>query len=141
MKRLIAGILSFVMTFGGAIPVYAEPDLEVPEEPGITEEYQYTVNVTPTFSITNKKAECKTVVLGISGTATQIDISMILQKKVNGTWYYDSTWYRSFNSWYAMYTTTKSPLSSGTYRLKSVVRVHNGSDYETITVYSTSASC
>ena len=40
-----------------------------------------------------------------------------------------------------MLTTTKSGLSSGTYRLKTVAKVYSGNNYETITVYSYTASC
>ena len=51
------------------------------------------------------------------------------------------SWSKTFNSWYAMYSTSKSSLSSGTYRLKTVARVYSGNSYETITIYSSSASC
>ena len=35
----------------------------------------------------------------------------------------------------------KESLSSGTYRVKTVAKVYNGSAYETITIYSKTASC
>ena len=40
------------------------------------------------------------------------------------------------SSWYAIYSNSKESLSSGTYRVKTVAKVYNGSAYETITIYS-----
>ena len=59
-----------------------------------------------------------------------------------GKWWIDVTsWSKTFNTYTAIYSTSKSSLSSGTYRLKTIAKVYNGSDYETITIYSSTVSC
>ncbi|WP_410068679.1 hypothetical protein [Ruminococcus sp.] len=93
------------------------------------------------MSISNKTATCKSTVRGISGTTTKIVITQTLQKKNGSSWNKYSSWTKTFNSWYAIYSNSKESLSSGTYRVKTVAKVYNGSAYETITIYSKTVSC
>lgn len=142
MRRIIAILLSFVMTLGMGITAFAEPEEETPIDIGIIEEYQYTNKISSDLSISNHTATCKSVVRGDSSLATKVVVTQTLQETFDGcTWYYIDSWSKTFNSWYAIYTTSKSSLSSGTYRLKSVAKVYSGSNYETITVYSRTATC
>lgn len=142
MRRIIAILLSFVMTLGMGVTAFAEPEEEMPIDIEIIEDYQYTNKISSDMSISNNTATCKSVVRGDSSLATKVVITQTLQQTFGGcSWYYVDSWSKTFNFWYAMYTTSKSSLSSGTYRLKTVAKVYSGNNYETITVYSRTASC
>lgn len=141
MKRIFAILLSFVMSLGIGISAYALPEEETPIDIGFVDEYSYTDKISSDMSISNKTATCKSVVRGDTSLATKIVITQTLQKKSGNSWTYVTSWSKTFNSWLAIYTTSKSSLSSGTYRLKTVAKVYSGNSYETITVYSRTASC
>lgn len=141
MKRLIAVFLSFAMLSAASFSVSADNELDTPIDPEIVEEYQYTASLTSTLSISNNTATCNSVVRGMSNLATKVVVTQTLQKKSGSTWTYVTSWSKTFNSWLAMYSNSKSSLSSGTYRLKTVAKVYSGNNYETITVYSSTASC
>ncbi|MFR1184880.1 MAG: hypothetical protein ACLSDC_04220 [Ruminococcus sp.] len=79
--------------------------------------------------------------MGFSDKTTKVVVTHTLEKK-SGKWWIDVTsWSKTFNTYTAIYSTSKSSLSSGTYRLKTVAKVYKGSAYETITIYSKTASC
>ncbi len=141
MRRIIAIMLSFVMTLGMSTTAFADPEEETPVVIEITEDYLYTNKISSDLSISNHTATCKSVVRGDSSLATKVVITQTLQKKNGNSWTYVTSWSKTFNTWYAIYTTSKSSLSSGTYRLKTVAKVYSGNNYETITVYSRTASC
>lgn len=141
MKKLISVLLSLTLVFTNCLFVSAEPDLDAPVDIEIIEDYQYTASLTSTLSISNKTASCKSVVRGISNIATKVIVTQTLQKKNGNSWNNVISWTKTFNSWYAIYTTTKSSLSSGTYRLRTIAKVYSGNNYETIPVYSNTYSC
>ena len=129
MKRIIVILLSLLMAIGMGITAFADPEEETPIDIGIIEEYQYTNSISSDMSISNNTASCKSVVRGFSGLATKIIITQTLQQSFDGySWYYVDSWNKTFYSWYAIYTTSKSSLSSGTYRLKTVAKVYSGND-------------
>ena len=99
------------------------------------------IKISGTLSISNKAATCKSTVRGISGTTTKIVITQTLQKKNGSSWNKYSSWTKTFNSWYAIYSNSKESLSSGTYRVKTTADVYSGSKYETVTAFSKTASC
>ncbi|MBR1823171.1 MAG: hypothetical protein IJ779_02935, partial [Ruminococcus sp.] len=119
----------------------ADNELDTPIDTEIVEEYQYTASLVSTLSISNKAATCNSMVRGMSNLATKVVVTQTLQKKSGSTWNYVTSWSKTFNSWLAMYSNSKSSLSSGTYRLKTVAKVYSGNSYETITIYSNTASC
>ena len=141
MKRMLAMFLFVAMIFAASFSVSADNELDTPIDPEIVEEYQYTSSLTSTLSISNNTATCNSVVRGMSNLATKVVVTQTLQKKSGSTWTYVTSWSKTFNSWLAMYSNSKSSLSSGTYRLKTVAKVYSGNSYETITVYSRTASC
>ena len=141
MRRIIAILLSLMMATGMGITAFADPEEETPIDIGIIEDYQYTNSISSDMSISNNTASCKSVVRGFSGLANKVVITQTLQKKNGNSWTYVTSWSKTFNSWLAIYTTSKSSLSSGTYRLKTVAKIYSGNNYETITVYSRTASC
>ena len=137
MKKMIVVAL-VVLTFSNINTIaYAEPTIDEV----VIEEYQYTSRLSSDISISNNTASCKSSVYGFSGLATKVVVTQTLQKKSGNSWAYVTSWRKTFNSWLAIYTTSKSSLSSGTYRLKTVAKVYSGNSYETITVYSRTASC
>lgn len=124
-----------------SLTAFAETELQTPSDDDISVCYLYTDKISGTLSISNKTVTCKSTVRGISGTTTKIVITQTLQKKNGSSWNKYSSWVKTFNSWYAIYSNPKESLSSGTYRVKTVAKVYKGSAYETITVYSKTASC
>ena len=93
------------------------------------------------MTISNKTASCRSTILGSSDNITKVVVSHTLEKQ-SGKWWIDvASWTKTFNTNTAVYLTSKSSLSSGTYRLKTVAKVYNGSDYEIITIYSSTVSC
>ena len=141
MKKLLALLVSFVMVCGGGISVCAEPQLSTPVEGEFTEYYKYASKVYNSMTISNKTASCRSTILGSSDNITKVVVSHTLEKQ-SGKWWIDvASWTKTFNTNTAVYLTSKSSLSSGTYRLKTIAKVYNGSDYETITIYSSTAFC
>ena len=140
MKRLMSLAMTILLALNTSLVVLADPDPEVPVEPGIIEEYQYTSSISSSLYISNKSASCQSTVYGFSNLATRVEITQTLQKKSGNSWNFYTSWVKNYYTWYGMLTTTKSGLS-GTYRLKTVAKVYSGNNYETITVYSYTASC
>ncbi|MBQ7071486.1 MAG: hypothetical protein IJM87_09435 [Ruminococcus sp.] len=141
MKRIISIALVILLSINTSIIAFAEPETDTPIEPDIIEEYQYTSNLGNDLYISNKTASCQSSVYGFSGLATRVEITQTLQKKSGSSWNFYTSWVKNYYTWYGILTTTKSGLSSGTYRLKTVAKVYSGNNYETITVYSYTASC
>ena len=99
--------------------------------------YFRTCNVT--LGISNGKATAKTDAKCLSGV-TKITIKMHLQKKVSGTWTNLASWSGTKNDVNYSLTKTKS-ITSGTYRVKSVVSAYKGTACETVTRYSSIKTC
>ena len=72
---------------------------------------------------------------------TKVEVTHTLQKQIYGYWSDIESWSKTVNTWYVIYTTSRSNLSAGMFRLKTVAKVYSGNNYETITVYSRTASC
>ena len=141
MKKVISTIISVVIMLCLSLTAFAEPELQTPSDHDISVCYLYTDKISGTLSISNKAATCKSTVRGISGTTTKIVITQTLQKKNGSSWNKYSSWTKTFNSWYAIYSNSKESLSSGTYRVKTVADVYSGSKYETVTSFSKTVSC
>ena len=117
-----------------------EEEPPVPDDP--EEPYLYTREISSTLSISGNTATCLSQVIGKPDSVTKIEITQTLQETFGGiSWYYVASWNNTFYDWYAMYTNTKNPISGGNYRVKTVAKVYSGSDYETITFYSTTVTC
>ena len=86
------------------------------------------------------KRACQSVVRGIYDLATKVEITHTLQKQIYGYWSDIETWSNTFYSWYGNLVSTRSNLSAGMFRLKTVAKVYCGNNYETITVYSSQVS-
>ena len=102
MRRIIAILLSLVMTLGMGITAYADPEEDTPVDVEIIEDYQYTNKISSDMSISNNTASCKSVVRGDSSLATKVVITQTLQKKSGNSWTYVTSWSKTFNSWLAI---------------------------------------
>ena len=105
--------------------------------------YDIAKNVNSDLSISGTKAECKSQVFGVN--ATKITVEHTLQKYSGWFWIWNdvegASWSKTVNNSSLNLSNTKSGLSSGKYRLKSVFTLtdKNGKS-ETITVYSSEVS-
>jgi len=129
MKRLLSLMLVVIAIINSAFSVSAEPETEEPIGTEIIEEYLYTDYISSDLSISNKTATCASIVYGSPPNATKIVITQTLQKKNGLSWTDVKSWTKTFNSWLAMYNTSKSSLSSGTYRLNHQTKIF----YNTVT--------
>lgn len=97
----------------------------------------YTNSFSSTLTVSGTTATCKSKLNGYNGVTTKIVISQTLQKKnSSGNWTNVKTSSTTINSFVGSLTKSYSGLSSGTYRVKSVFTVYSGSNYETLTKYS-----
>ncbi len=98
--------------------------------------YLYTNQAYSNLTIYKGVASCKSTIYGISGVTTKIEVTQTLQVKDGLSWRRVTEWSETFNSWYCSYPNSYSPIGSGTYRVKTVVKVYKGTAYETIYTYS-----
>ena len=141
MKKIISTFLSLLLAFNIGSTVYAEGEYDIPEEEVTIEEYLYTLQISNSLSITNHTASCLSTVVGYPELTTKIRIEQILQKKNGSSWSNKVYFINTYNTYIAIYSTQKSDLQSGTYRLKTIAKVYSGDDYETITKYSNTCTC
>jgi len=122
-KYLSAFFLALIMiTMMCSITAYA-----------VDAKYSYTTSATSTLTITSGTAYCKSTAKGNS-TVTEIDAVQYLEKKSGSNWVAVSggTWSGSANTRVLNMSNSKSNLSGGTYRLRTVFTVYNGSNSETV---------
>ena len=129
MKKLFAFVLTLALLSLSLVNVYAALEEPTCEDYEISPYYVYTTSLNSVLAISSTSGTCKSTVLAQSGV-TKIVVSQKLQKKVDGTWENVSTWKKTFTASYAVYTNTKSSLSSGTYRTRTVAKVYKGSNCE-----------
>lgn len=101
---------------------------------------KYTSYCVSSISTANGRAECASYVTGYQNETTKIYIEQTLQRRGTYGWVNEQTWTSTTNSYYASLTNYKYNLISGTYRVKSFVKVYSGTDYETITTYSSEST-
>ncbi|MCD7731719.1 MAG: hypothetical protein LUI05_09545 [Oscillospiraceae bacterium] len=124
MKKVISAAIAvataLVMLFG--ITAYAAQA-----------RYSYTSAVSSTLSISSGTANCQSVLSGTSAV-THIFATQYLEKKSGTTWTTVSggTWNDSTSNISLVMTNSKSGLSSGTYRLRSVFVVYSQANCETV---------
>jgi len=143
MKQKLSKIIIVVTLVGilMAIPVFSvhATELDTPIGDEIIEEYQYTNSVSANLSIASKTATCRSTVVGKSGV-TKIVLTQYMQKYVNGSWTNVSTWNKTVNTYVVSFTNTKSSLSSGTYRTRTVAKVYKNNNYETVSANSSNVT-
>lgn len=136
MKKLITLFLVLALLSISLVNVYAAAKIPSFDDNKISPCYLYTSNLKSELSISSKSGICKSTITVKSGT-TKIVVSQKLQKKVDGAWETVTKWSKTFTTISAVYTNSKSSLSAGTYRTRTVAKVYKGSDYEKISTNST----
>ncbi len=99
--------------------------------------YSYTAAVSCSLTISNKTAYCDSTAVGMNGV-TKILATQYLEKKMTFTGYSywetvsGGTWSNTVNGYDIEMINSKSSLTSGTYRLRTVFTVYSGTSYETV---------
>ena len=120
-------------------PVYTAnaADSNTKDDYGVSPCYSYTSSITTGLSISGGDAICNTYVEGYYGSTSKITITQTLQRKSGSSWVDVWSWTNTEYYWYYSYTNYYYPLTKGaTYRVKSCIKVYQGSSYETIYTYS-----
>lgn len=133
IKKVASLLCAVVLSTSFAVGNVASAAVILPDVPS----YSYTSECSSTLSISGTTATCKSSVTGYYNKTTKIVVNQTLQKKnSSGDWEYVYSWYDTIYNYCGSVTNTKSSLSSGTYRLKTVATVYAGTANETITKYS-----
>lgn len=133
IKRVTSLLCAAVLSASFAVGNIASAAVPIPDSPA----HEYARNCNSILSVSGTTATCKSNVVGFPGRTTKIVINQTLQQKgSSGNWDYVYSWYDTFNDSSVLFTNTKSSLSSGTYRVKTVATVYEGTENETITEYS-----
>lgn len=133
IKKVASLLCAVVLSTSFAVGNVASAAVILPDAPA----YSYTSECSSTLSISGTTATCKSSVTGYYNETTKIVITQTLQKKnSSGDWDDVCSWNGTIYSFQGSLTNTKSSLSSGTYRLKTVATVYAGTANETITKYS-----
>lgn len=139
MKRLLSFFLSaalMITTFG----LTASANVVTSPEDEISPQYAYTQSISSGLSISNLKASCTSVVIGNSSKTTKIYLTQTLQKNTGSSWRNVITSSKTSYSNVCFLLNTFG-VSSGKFRVKTVAKVYSGSNYETLTAYSSKVSC
>lgn len=133
-KKLVAILSALVMVSSFTSATTTSYAAVIPPD---SPAYSYTNDCNVDLAISNREATCKSSLTGYYNTTTSIIITQTLQKKnSNNAWDDVCNWSTTIDNFKGSLTSTKSSLSSGTYRLKTVFTVYAGSASETITKYS-----
>lgn len=133
VKKFASLLCAIVLSTSFVVGNVASAAVIPPDAPA----YSYTSNCSSELSISGTTATCKSSITGYYNKTTKITILQTLQKKnSSGNWDYVCSWSSIIYNYCGSLTNTKSSLSSGTYRLKTVATVYAGTANETITMYS-----
>ena len=138
LKRKIALVLSAIMLCSSvSTTAFAETTSHIEDE--IAPAYAYAFDVSNNLVISSGTAKCSSNCIGTSDVV-KVSIEQTLQK-FWGLWIWNdvdnASWTKTSNGASVAVEGTKSGLSSGTYRLKSVFTLTSSSGKtETITIYS-----
>lgn len=129
MKKLISLVLAMVTLMSvyavGFSAASSHDDIISPQS-------AYTDNgVKAMISVSSKTATCKAK-LTIIPPGTHAEVTMSLQKWVDGKWTNVQTWTQTFYTKSISFEKSKGSLSSGTYRTHASAKVYNGNVYETV---------
>lgn len=132
MKRKIAAALTSIAVFLSLSgTVYAENNQDTNIVESVQPRYSYTTSITSDLAINGTTATCTSYAIGAVGV-TKIEATQYLEKKISkDEWDPIDHWYASVDeSFLDGMTNTKSNLSSGTYRLRTVFVVYMGNSCE-----------
>ena len=106
-------------------------------ENSVSPYYLYTYTAKSKLTISNRTAECESTLEGYM-SVTKISAAQYLEKKNGSEWETVSlgTWSNSVDGDRLIMSNTKSNLSSGTYRLRTVFTVYSGTKSESVEMVS-----
>lgn len=140
LKRIIASVLSTIcLSTGVSVAAYAQTSEPYSIIGGISPYYNIAGNVYSQLNIVGTKAECLSQAEGVN--VAKITVEQTLEKYSGWFWIWNdvdgASWTRTENRSSVRLSNTKTGLTSGTYRVKSVFTLTDKSGKaETITVYS-----
>ena len=143
LKRIIISILlAACVCICFCLPVYAETDAAL-SVVTVSPLYDIAKQTTSDLTIVGTKAECRSYALG--NNVVMITVEQTLQKYSGWFWIWNNvdgaSWSKTVNNSSLHLLNTKSGLTSGKYRLKSVFTLTDKNDKtETITIYSNEAT-
>lgn len=138
-KRVLAMVLAAVcLCLSFSVSVSAETthsNIDV----GVSPAYEIAKNATSNLSINGQTAYCTSTTDGVD--TVSITVEQTLEKYSGWLWIWndvdDASWTKTVNESTISFSNTKSGLSSGKYRLKSVFTLtKSNGETETIEIYS-----
>lgn len=138
MKKVLSILVATAMMFCFCVCTYAD-DTDTNYNDQISPQYSYTERISSTISKSGTTLTCRSTVSGFSGT-TKITITQELQKKNGTSWPSINGRGTTVFSSHANFVQPYSNVDKGTYRVKTIAKVYKGSNYETVTAYSTTVS-
>ena len=141
-KRIMAMVLSAICLFT-TVGTVAYADAVSSPDYGIAPAYEYADNPTSKLTISGQTANCQSDADGFD--TVSITVEQTLEKYSGWFWIWNNvdgaSWTKTVNTNSISMSNSKSGLSSGTYRLKSVFTLTSSSGKtETITIYSAEKS-
>lgn len=139
LRRFFVSIISALLLCTSlSVPTFAD-DTQSFEDEIIAPMYEIALETTSRLSISGNTAYCTSK--SSSGEAVSISVEQTLEKYSGWLWIWNEVdgakWLSSVNRNSITVYNSKSGLSSGTYRLKSIFTLTSSSgETETITVYS-----
>ncbi len=138
LKKILAIVLTALCLFAAVGTVAYAETVSNPNY-GVSRAYEYADSVSSRLYISEQTATCRSDADGCN--VVSITVEQTLEKHSGWFWIWNSVdganWTKTVNLNSISMSNTKSGLSSGTYRLKSVFTLTSSSGKtETITVYS-----
>lgn len=133
MRKLICFMLTFVLSMSAfavvSVSAYNEQDTVITDiaQP----RYTYTESISTNLYINGGKATCISTVTGMP-TATKIEATQYLEKKVLWWWEEVDHWSDTSYTKTLYMSNSKDNLDDGTYRARTVATVYSGTDYEIV---------
>lgn len=137
LKKLLSLVVAAICICSFSANTYAA-ETSAPAVLEISPRYSYTISTTSVLTTSGKSATCESSITA-NFEVTKIVINQYLQKKSGSSWgtVPNGSWTKTVNTFVGSAENTKSSLSSGTYRLKTVFTVTTKTGQsETVTVYS-----
>lgn len=133
MKKLISILVA--LTLSSSMFVTSPVNAEITNNSSVVDvvepAYVYAASVSSILTVNNTVAYCNSKATGMSGV-TKIVATQYLERKVLTLWFPVSSWSKTSNTNSLTMSNSKNELGSGTYRLRTVFNVYNGSDVEEI---------
>lgn len=133
MKKIISllAVAAISMSALSAMTISAKPVQETIVTEAAQPRYAYTATVSSTLTISGTTAYCTSKATGMSKTST-VEGTQYLEKKTLLWWDPVAEWSATSTSNSLNMNNTKSGLSSGTYRLRTVFTVYSGNNSEEV---------